>query len=60
MKVGDLVIGKSKIHMSYWGKIGIIIKVTKHLDDPRYRVWWPDGRKHWHAPPRLEKLNESR
>jgi len=60
MKIGDIVMGNSIIHKSYWGRIGIITEVSKHLDEPRYRVWWPDGRKHWHGPTRLEKLNENR
>ena len=60
MKVGDLVKGKSIIHMSYWDMIGIITEVSKHLNEARYRVWWPDGRKHWHSPSRLEYVNESR
>jgi len=61
MKVGDLVKGTGRIHLSYYGVIGLIVEVIGVMDnDPRFRVWWPDGRKHWHDPSRLEYVNESR
>jgi hypothetical protein len=59
VKIGDLVKGTGRIHLSYYGLLGLIVEVTGHLGDPRYRVMWPDGRKHWHDPSRLEKTNES-